>query len=460
MMNTKSNRNPLSVVKNLLGRNKFASDAISLTMGKGLNLVLGVLSTLVFGTVFSTHNIAVISLFDVVLHLVFAIGINWSSAGVIRFGKEELQKKNSLSHTTSTRLHVVLPVILLAIGLIIYFRESVLNYLHYDDPALIWYLVASLIVLTVHEHVTSVLETREKHFSNAMFYVAQGAAKLLILVAFLSGMWETSVLTYVAASVWFDVLILMFRLPSCGKSFLHPLTRVSGQELRTFLWYVVPQLYGFAGLYVIDSIDVYFIERYCTMNDLGAYQYLYSIFQRIAVMAFVANSLLFPRIMAWKQEEPAAIPRFTQRFPQLTMLATMVGTSVLLLIYEPCFNGFFDDEYSVAYPAFSLMICALPCYFISFMFIPVLNSFDRVPYIQTVNILSAVVNFAVDFLLVPRVGIIGAAAGTFAAFWLNALLLMIPVHRQFGVKWKLIFGLHLALGIFAVTRFMAGVDTW
>jgi O-antigen/teichoic acid export membrane protein len=437
---------------------KLVADAFYLTFGKGMNLALGVISTLLFGTVFQKHDIAVISLFEVLVGLVFSIGIGWSAVGVIRFGKRELETEKRLSHTTSMRLHVTFPILASIIGLIFVFRASVLDYLHSSDPVLIWYLIGSLVVTSVHEHLTSVLETQEKHFANSIFYVAQGAGKLLILAAFFSEIFETSVVWYVGTLMWVDVLLLVPRLPACGTSSLFPISRVSGSEMRTFLNYVVPQLYGFAGLYVIDYVDVYFIDRYCSTDDLGAYQFLYMIFQKLAVLAFVANSLLFPRVMSWKIGNRARIPQFTRNIPLLVLTLTLAGAGIGTLLYQPFLDSFFGNKYQIAYSSFTLMLLSLPCFFVSYTFIPVLNSFDRVKYIQTVNIVSAVANVIFDLLLVPRYGIVGAALGTFAAFWLKSILLMIPVQRQFGARWQFILGIHVALAVIAISHFLLAVS--
>ena len=457
MTETTSTHVPWKQRLGALRRSKFAQDAVGLSAGKGLNMVLGVLSTLIFGIVFDKPEIAMISLFDMFVDLVMAFGVQWSAAGVTRYGKSELHTNESLNYTSSTRLHVLLPIVITAVLLLVTFRESVLDFVGTREPVLIWYLIASLIVATIHDHLTSILATREKHVANALFYVAQGVAKLLILAAFISGLVAPSVLWFVAASLWLNVLILVFRLPSCGKLYLYPVCRVSREDLRSFLRYVVPQLYGFAGIYVVNWIDVYFIRKYGTMEALGAYQFLYSIFLKFAMFALVANTLLFPRIMAWKLENPDAISRFTRTVPQLVLLLTMLACGCLLLVFQPVFDLFFGDKYSMAYPSFALMVCSLPCYFISLIFVPVLNSFDRVKYIQTVNIISATSNLVVDFLLVPRHGMIGAALGTFVAYWIKAILLMLPVQNLFGVKWRLISVLYAVLAAFAAVRYLMAV---
>ncbi len=183
---------------------------------------------------------------------------------------------------------------------------------------------------------------------------------------------------------------------------------------------------------------MYFIRKYGTLEELGAYQFLFSIFLKFAMFALIANTLLFPRIMAWKHENPDAISRFTRSWPHLILLAAMLACGLLLFVFPPLFDLFFGDKYSLAYPSFAVLICSLPCYFVAHSFVPVLNSYDRVKYVQIVNIISAASNLLVDFFLVPRHGLIGAAVGTFVAYWLKGILLLLLVHGLFGVRWGVI----------------------
>ena len=77
-----------------LSKQKIVQDAFFLYLGRGINLAVGLFSTLIYGFVFAKSGIALISLFEMIVHLFLSFGFNWSDIGVIRFGREEyLQKK-------------------------------------------------------------------------------------------------------------------------------------------------------------------------------------------------------------------------------------------------------------------------------------------------------------------------------------------------------------------------------
>ena len=432
---------------------QFVTSLFSLTAARVFNLSIGVVSMLLFGTVFAKSQIAVIGLFDMVGGLMLSFGFTWSAAGLVRFGKEELRERQGLSYTSSTRLYIIAPLLAAAVLCMVIFRHAILQYIGTDQSWFILCMIGSLTLLAANEHLTQLFTTREKHIANSLFYIAQGLGKLLILVAFMSRFVAADPLFYLAAIVCLDALLFCIRLPWTAKPYLFPLCRVQSEDTKTFFLYVAPQIYGFAGLYVINWIDIYFIRQHCAMDDLGAYQFMYSIFTKLASFAILTNTLLFPRVMAWKQARPDAVKKFTGRGPQWVMLGAIFASGAMLLAYRPMFNLFFGDKYIVAYSSLVLLIACLPFCFLKYVFVPVLNSFDRVKYIQTVNILSAGCNFLLDAVLVPRFGIAGAALATFVAYGVVAVGLAIPVHRMFGLQWHILAALILALSVFAAMHF-------
>ena len=441
-----------------LSQQKFVRDALGLSVARGMNLAIGVVSMLIYGVVFTKPQIAVIGLFEMVMGLCVEIGVTWSAVGIIRFGKSELQDQQRLCYTSSTRLYLMLPILILAATTIAVFRDQVLAYIGSDDPRLIWWLVIGLLLIAAHNQLTNLFTAREMHHANAMFYVAQSAGRLTVVAAFYLDILQPSALRFVSAIVCLDALWMALRLPACSRPYAIPLMRVRQEDLWKFLRYTAPQLYGFAGLYVINWIDIYFIRMHGTMDELGAYQFMYGIFVKLCAFAILLNSLLFPRVMDWKQTRIENISRLARQGPPAVFLVVSIACGTLLVIFPYVFDLFFGKKYEMAYPSFTLLICALPFCFLTYLFVPVLNSFDRVSTIQWINIFSAGCNLLLDYLLVPRYGIVGAALATFIAFAVIGNLLMYAVHQLFSVRAVIMSSLSLGIIVFAAFYFLSAIS--
>ncbi|MFQ5708110.1 MAG: lipopolysaccharide biosynthesis protein [bacterium] len=440
-----------------LWQRKLVKDAAAIYVGRGINLAVGLISTLIYGIIFLNQQIAVVSLFDMVVSLFVSFGFSWSAFGIIRFGKEEYEQARRISHTSSIRLSVILPILIFATLLLFVFRKPLLSYIGTDDPKIFLFLILNVLLLVLHEHLTNILTTAEKHVWNALFYLAQSVGKLAILLTFYFGLFSVSAELYLKMNVLFLGALILLRSPSLEKRFLFPLTRVSKAEILRFAKFVVPQIYGFTGLYLINWVDVYFIRKFCSMDDLGAYQFLYSIFLKFSSFAFLLNSLFFPKIVAWKNSNEVRFRQYLRQVPGSVLIATLVLFGAFVAVYKPLFAVFFADKYAAAYSSFDILLWAIPFFFVTYLFVPVLNSYDRVGYIQVVNIASALSNLAIDFLLVRKFGIIAAAFGTFVAYFVKFFFMMLAVNKMFSARYKWLTVASISLTVFIAAYVLTNI---
>ncbi|MBN2368267.1 polysaccharide biosynthesis C-terminal domain-containing protein, partial [Candidatus Woesearchaeota archaeon] len=77
-------------------------------------------------------------------------------------------------------------------------------------------------------------------------------------------------------------------------------------------------------------------------------------------------------------------------------------------------------------------------YTLSTSILPLINAFDLVLFSQFFNLVKAIVNIVGDFILVPKMGIIGAAYATLLSYivglGLSLLLIYFKKRRIFGAK--------------------------
>jgi O-antigen/teichoic acid export membrane protein len=243
---------------------------------------------------------------------------------------------------------------------------------------------------------------------------------------------------YIKFNAYFLMVVLFIRVPFMEKRFIFPIKNINRSHILSFLKFAIPQVYGFTGLYLINWMDVYFIRRYCTLDELGAYQFLYSIFMKFGSFALVLNPLLFPKMLSWKESNQKKLEQYLRNGPCSLLLSTGFIVAFVIITYKPIFSVFFGEKYSVAYPAFNILLWSLPFYYITYLFVPVLNSYDKVSYIQTVNIVAALSNLAIDAIFVVQYGIIAAALGTFIAYSLKLLLLVLCVNKMFNPNYKIL----------------------
>ena len=138
------------------------------------------------------------------------------------------------------------------------------------------------------------------------------------------------------------------------------------------------------------------------------------------------------------------------KIPILLFTSCVVFVGFLCLTYPLLFSKFFGDKYIIAYPSFTLMLWILPFYFVSFLLVPVLNSYDKVSFVQKTNIIGASVNLLIDALLVKQYGIIAAAVGTFTCYVLRYFILIVAALNIFKIRNKRLLLISATLCIFLI----------
>ena len=418
-----------------LFRKKFVKNAFALYSGRSVNLVIGLVSTLFYGVVFLKKDIAVISLFEMVANLFLAFGFSWSTMSLTRFGKEELRKSGSLNYTSSIRIGIMAPILLMSILTIVIFRDDFLAYIATKDVTIIIYLIFNLVLMVIHEHIVYIFTTVEKHVMNVLYYLGQSIGKIGILGSFYFGfIGDVSAELYLKLNVGVLLVLLLIRMFFIEYRYFFPLIIGKKEDYIKQFKYVLPQIYGFCGLYLINWVDVYFIRKYCSIDDLGSYQFMYSIFLKLSSFAIIVNTLFFPKIMDWKITRSENFRKYLKNAPVIMFLTILVLISIFVFVYPPLFSMFFQDKFKNAYTTFNILILSLPFIFGSYLYVPVLNSYDRVKYIQFTNVVSASCNVLVDYYFIRKFGIISAAFGTLLAYMCKYLLLSIAVQKMFKIN--------------------------
>jgi O-antigen/teichoic acid export membrane protein len=414
-------------------------NGLALWGGQLANFSVGFLSLLIYGGLFAKPEIAVISLFEMVVALFLSLGFTWSAIALVRFGEGEYVREGTTAYTSSLRLSLTAPILAVLAIAILLFQDSLLAYIGTADRSIIAFLVVDLFLVVAREHFVYLFNARERQRVNALIYFGMSIGKLSVLLLLWSQPGEVSAESYVKLLVGVDALALLVHAMLLDRPFIWPLTRPRSADFFQMLRFVLPQIYGFAALFVINWIDAYFIRLYLTPEDLGGYQFVYSLFTRAAALAFIINTIFFPRIMDWDRSNPISTLRYLKRTPSIVICIMGVIAPAIILSVDPIFSYFFEAKFADVYDSFYLLLAALPWVYLSYVYVPVLNARDRVGRVQFGNAAAAVINIAVDAALIPRIGVVGAALGTLLAFQARSLILMAGAHQMLEVRYRALF---------------------
>lgn len=188
----------------------------------------------------------------------------------------------------------------------------------------------------------------------------------------------------------------------------------------------------------VRRIDFWFVEYYRSIEDLGYYALAAGLIDILITLFLPATYVLSPYLTNANTEQREAL---LGRFSRITIAMMSVLTIMVLPLINPTLPFLYGIEFtSAVLPLQILWIGGLLILVrnIFFMFNVATNSL--VPNFVAV-LVSLLVTLILDFLLVPKYGIIGASWASVLAYGMGSLVVLVSVLSKFTkpVSFFLIF---------------------
>ncbi|MGV8141084.1 MAG: oligosaccharide flippase family protein [Candidatus Woesearchaeota archaeon] len=409
-------------------------DGIHLLAGRIGTAVIGLVSMMILARILTVEEMGKYSLFLMIVNLALIVGLNWSDSSIVRHGREEYLQNKKINRSFWARMYLFIPVIILISVILAIFNKKITAYIGIDSKLIIL-LIAIFVLNGVLNFINYLHQSADKMKQSAYVLLSQKVMFLISLFLIMLNVFKTNltiVLILVNASFLLALILNLFFF-DFEKIRPYIFDRTYFQKIWRYSW---PHLIGFPGLYIINYIDLYVIKRYMTISDVGTYSVAYSGFTTLFMFTSVIYAIFFPLIVEYKTKKNfLMIKKYIKSVP-LYSLGWILLSITGLFLSKYFIHLIFSNKYDGAIPSFNVLLIAGIFYFISICLLPIVNAFDLILVSQIFNLIRAAVNVGIDFILVPKMGIIGAAYGTLVAYAVGLLFTIILLY----VNRKNIFG--------------------
>ena len=127
-------------------------DYSSLVSSKFASFPLQILTVSIATRILGTEGYGTLALFLLISQLVFLFGVNWTSASVMRYGREEYVKEHKINKIFWGRNLIVLPSLIILFGGLILFKNRILNYIGMPQSGM-WFLFLYIAGITLLNYV-------------------------------------------------------------------------------------------------------------------------------------------------------------------------------------------------------------------------------------------------------------------------------------------------------------------
>lgn len=411
--------------------NKSLSDYSVLLTNKFILIGLSLLSLPFLTRILGKAGYGQLNLFYLVTNIAFIAFINWNSASILRFGKEEYVREGKLNKVFWARNIFIGVGIVVAIPFFLIFKERIDKYLQFNFAYI--FIIVFLLVQIGWNYNSSIFQATSKlKISSLVELIPKIFLVLSILIMFFLNIKNIIFILVVLITSQLLTTIISFKWISLEWFFPVKTNKKIIKEIFSFSY---PLIFSSLASYVINYVDLIVIKRYLSVSDVGVYSLSYNIMrylhQIIATIIIVTGPIL---IGLYTEEREDIIKTYIKRLiPQ-----GIFAWSIILVIGIVCLPFFlpiiFGEEFNLSVLPAQILLVGLLINGIACFYSGVITTYKIIKPIVIISIIMSALNFIGDVLLVPRIGIIGAAISSTVVFSIGGVGYMYLGNKRLKLK--------------------------
>jgi stage V sporulation protein B len=273
------------------------------------------------------------------------------------------------------------------------------------------------------------------------------------------------------ALAWFSsaALLVVVFLPVMLKNFRFAKHKIVEKKKITkkMLSFGIPVLLSTIGAIVIGKLDTIVLTIFRTMEEIGIYN---AILPTSLVLYFVSKSFVmvsFPiSSELWAKNQKKKLIDGIMNMHKYSMLIILPAGIVLIHYAELFLTLVFGEQFSSGARAFQILLVGIICFMIGQVNNTTLSSIGYPKKVTKIILIATVANVILNFMLIPRYGIVGAAIATFSSYAIVSILSIREIQKTIGFKapwanWlKIIIGGMLYLGVLIALAEVLSINIW
>jgi O-antigen/teichoic acid export membrane protein len=230
--------------------------------------------------------------------------------------------------------------------------------------------------------------------------------------------WQKTVFALFLGLVIVEGAVLLQYLPVLARRHLISLNMFDLGFLRTAVAFSMPLMAAEISWVVLDSGDRFFIQHYMGPQALGFYAAAYGIAIYLQdVMMAPLQMALFPICMkVWNTEGKEATQRFLARSLEQFVLVAVGVVCVAMVTSRDVIVLLASRKFQEAHTLLPYLVIGLVLSAVTIYFRPGLMIHKRASKIAVATFYASVLNVALNIILLPRIGLVGAAIATMVSY--------------------------------------------
>lgn len=347
-----------------------------------------------------------------VLGILVTFGFSWTSSSLLYFGTEEKAKYDSLNRTFWARNIILFFSYFILLLFFFIFQKNINQYI---GIPVTYFLIFWILVKGISDYLVYYFLAIEKRNTSSLINISARIALLLLLF-----FKEIDIYKLLFYSIVSDLIPVFFIIRVNKNDFgSFVFDRDIFKRILSFGFW---QLFGFAGLYLINFGDNLVIKHYLGTENVGIYNVSYKLFMAISGFSYLLNAYYAPKVVKIIQScHIEELQQIFYRDRKYIFFLLIFPHLIIILSSSFIIEYIFGVRYSLAAMSTAILtLGSIVRYYTSFNIL-VYNCFKKYHIMQILNLGQSILNVILDVIFVPRLGITGAAIGTVSSIVLVSI---------------------------------------
>ena len=193
----------------------------------------------------------------------------------------------------------------------------------------------------------------------------------------------------------------------------------------------IPFLLSTITLKIIELSDRYIIGYFYSNIEVAIYSFYANISNSLNVIVNTAVVIMiYPKLLsAFKEKNKDSIKQLIKLYKKEMFIFLSISIPLLLLLLNPIINWIGKSEYATEVNTYVILLFANMFFNLSLIPHVILYALHKDSYIIRPVLYACIINLILNFLLLPRLGLIGAGISTFTSFFLIFIMKFSYVRR-------------------------------
>jgi len=332
---------------------------------------------------------------------------------------------------------IVLITSLPIFSIVFIFRESINNLLTPDGLA--YYLLLLLPYILIHPLATIAYSSLRGQKETLRAVFSKMISARILAVGLLVGVVLLGFELYAAILYWmgyplltfFIASVIIYRNPSIqGYNFEFPDIKLT-RELFYFSWPIAISSVLFM---LFANLDIFMIGYFLASDKVGYYRAIQPL-KQAATFALGSFTFLFLPIATeyYERDDTDGLNEIFTVTTKWILVITLPAILLFTLFPDPVITVFFGETYLPAAPVLTILVGGLLVRAVTGLDGDVVKAINR-PKIELYSgVIGFISNLSLNIVLIPRIGIIGAAVATITGYLVYNVAEVIWIYRITGV---------------------------